>query len=242
MALGALLWVAGNVLWLTEHPLSTLALWWAVFLIVTIAGERLELGRMIPQGRISSFIYFAGISILLMGLLATLFRYGLAVRVIAVGLLFLAFWLFRYDLASRTIRSKGVTRYIAACMLLGYFELSVAGLIGLFYGGVRVGPIYDAFLHSMFLGFVVSMIFGHAPIIFPGVTGRQIRYHPAFYIHLVLLHLSLLLRVGSDLSSWHIGRQWGAMLNAIALLVFLGNTFFGMRGQRAQQQAGSLTS
>lgn len=45
-----------------------------------------------------------------------------------------------------------------------------------------------------------------------------------FYSHLVLLHLSLLLRVGGDLAIWLPARQWGGLLNVIALLLFLANT------------------
>jgi hypothetical protein len=52
------------------------------------------------------------------------------------------------------------------------------------------------------------MIFGHAPIIFPALTGRAVRFSRFFYVYLFLLHLSLLLRQIGDLSSWSSGRMW----------------------------------
>src|SRR5690606_29575147 len=46
-AIGALLWVVGNIGWLVGWPLPVVVPWWSGFLIVTIAGERLELSRML---------------------------------------------------------------------------------------------------------------------------------------------------------------------------------------------------
>jgi hypothetical protein len=73
------------------------------------------------------------------------------------------------------------------------------------------------------------MIFGHAPIIFPAILGTPINFHPAFYLQLILLHLSLALRVIGDLALWNAGRQWGGLLNEIAILLFLGMTIYSVR-------------
>ena len=43
------------------------------------------------------------------------------------------------------------------------------------------------------------MIFGHAPIILPAVTGLRVRYSAVAYVPLALLHFSLLLRIAADL-------------------------------------------
>ena len=61
------------------------------------------------------------------------------------------------------------------------------------------GPTYDAMLHTIFLGFVFSMIFAHAPIILPTITGLALPFQNIFYLHAALLHLSLMLRVAGDL-------------------------------------------
>ena len=93
--------------------------------------------------------------------------------------------------------------------------------MSLVYGGVVAGPHYDALLHALFLGFVFTMILGHGPIIFPAIIGRPVPYHPVFYTPLCLLHASLLLRVGGDVLGWQVGHQWGGLLNAVAILLFL---------------------
>jgi hypothetical protein len=141
-----------------------------------------------------------------------------------VGLVVLALWLGRYDIARRTVRGHGLTRYIAAGLLAGYVWMLVAGALAMAFGAVTAGPRYDALLHSMFLGFVMSMIFAHAPIILPAVTGLSVPYRRAFYAHLALLHVALVLRVASDLLGWTDGRQWGGLMSVFAILLFMGNT------------------
>ena len=95
-------------------------------------------------------------------------------------------------------------------------------------GAQYAGPFYDAMLHIVFVGFVISMIFGHAPIIFPAIVQVRLIFQPAFYIHLLLLHLSLLLRVAGDLASLQTVRQWGGLLNEVAILLFLVLTGYAL--------------
>ncbi|MBI5082664.1 MAG: hypothetical protein HZB17_15380, partial [Chloroflexi bacterium] len=72
------------------------------------------------------------------------------------------------------------------------------------------------------LGFVFSMIFGHAPIIVPAIIGIQIPYQSKFYVPLVLLHASLIMRVVGDVIFNPTIRAWGGLLNEIAIILFLG--------------------
>src|ERR1700674_1623401 len=51
MAMGALAWTAGNVQWLAGAPLFRVVFWWLAFLVLTIAGERLELNRVLRPTR-----------------------------------------------------------------------------------------------------------------------------------------------------------------------------------------------
>ncbi len=85
------------------------------------------------------------------------------------------------------------------------------------------GPRYDAMLHAIFLGFVFSMIFAHAPIILPTITGLALPFQSAFYLHAGLLHLSLALRVAGDLAQLLWLQRWGGLLNVAAVLFFLVN-------------------
>jgi hypothetical protein len=224
MALGALLWLVGNMLWLSGWPIYSVVLWWMGFLTLTIAGERLELNRVLRlSGEVQQLFLFA-IGLFLLGVLISLYSFDLGMRLAGVGMVALALWLLRYDIARYTVRKSGLTRFIAVCLLSGYVWLGIGGLLGVFYGGVTAGLPYDAILHTVFVGFVISMIFGHAPIIFPAVLGKPINFSPLFYSHLVLLHLSLLLRVVGDIMTWLPARQWGGLFNVVAILLFMANT------------------
>ncbi len=240
MGLGALLWLTGNGLWLSGAPIFRVVAWWAGFLILTIAGERLELGRvLLPRQRVRQL--FVGIVVLFVaGLLLSLVTFGAGLRLAGLTLVALGAWLLRYDIARRTIRRPGLTRFIAACLLPGYVWLMVGGLFWLWQGGqYMAGPYYSIMLHTIFLGFVFSMIFGHAPIIIPALVGAPLAYSPLFYLHLVLLHISLALRVASEWLLWLPGRRWGGLLNMAAVLLFMGVTAVAViRGQQKRASKG----
>ena len=222
MALGALLWLVGNGLWLVVWPLAQVVPWWSGFLVLTIAGERLELSRVLRLSVPQHVLFLLAVSIVLAGLLLLATAFASGVRLIGVGMVVLAWWLLQYDIARRTVQQTGLTRFIAVCLLSGYVWLGVGGALTWRFAGIVAGPYYDAMLHTVFVGFVFAMIFGHAPIIFPAILGRTTSpYHPALYGPLLLLHASLLLRVTGDLMGWWPGRQWGGLLNALAVLLFL---------------------
>lgn len=224
MALGAGSWLAGNLLWLAGKPLYHSAPWWMAFLVLTIAGERLELSRVMRLTRANIVAFVGLVGLLVLGLVVCLYDYTIGMRLLGVASIGLAGWLLRYDVIHRTLRLTGLSRYMAVCLALGYGWLGISGGLALAYGGVKAGLAYDAILHAVFLGFVFSMIFAHAPIILPSIVGLQIGYTPLFYGHLALLHGSVLLRVAGDIGAWHAARRWGAMLNALVLLAFLANT------------------
>ncbi|HEX6387312.1 MAG TPA: hypothetical protein VF177_21810 [Anaerolineae bacterium] len=222
MAAGAFLWLVGNGLWLVGWPVYRIVPWWAGFLILTIAGERLELARILRPGRNARIAFLVATALFLAGLLLSLLALDLGLRLSGFGLLALGLWLLRFDLARRTIRQKGLTRFIATCLLPGYVWLILGGVLWLIYGGQHTaGLIYDATLHVLFLGFVISMVFAHAPVIVPALLGTPVSYRPHFYLHLILLHLSLVIRVAGDLLGWLPGRRWGGLFNVVAMLLFL---------------------
>lgn len=215
LGLGALCWLIGDIFWAERRDIPQFVLWWGVFLVLTIAGERLELTRLLPLTRSARAAFLAPVVLLFIGL-------GLMQwRLIGASLVLLAAWLIRFDIARRTVHQEGLTRFTANCLLAGYVWLAVSGLLAVWFGLQTYGVYYDAILHSLFLGFVFSMIFGHALIIFPAVLRISIPYHRILYIPLVLLHLSLALRVASDLAYWGVGRMWGGALNVTAVLSFL---------------------
>jgi hypothetical protein len=222
MALGALLWLVGNAYWLAGGPVAQVVPWWSGFLGLTIAGERLELSRLRRLSGLHHILFVLAVGVWLAGLLLLGAGSASGGRVIGVGMVTLAAWLLQYDIARRTVRQTGLTRFIAVCLLSGYGWLGVSGGLTWRFAGILAGPYYDAMLHTIFVGFVFAMLFAHAPIILPAILGWSgPPYRPALYVPLLLLHVSLLLRVVGDLQGWGAGRQWGGLLNALAVLLFM---------------------
>lgn len=220
MGLGGVAWLVGNGLWLAGRPVAAAVPWWLGFLVLTIVGERLELSRVVQRSSRSHALFGLAVGLFSAGLLVSLGSFAAGVRLASLGLLALALWLGRYDVARRTVRRPGVTRFIAASLLLGYGWLAVGGLLGLRTGGATAGPAYDAWLHALALGFVFSMIFAHALLILPALSGLAVPFHPVLYGPTALLHLGLVLRLAGDLAAWLPGRQWGGLLNVVAVLWF----------------------
>jgi hypothetical protein len=242
-ALGAAAWLLGNLLWLSGAALSRVAPWWMGFLVLTIAGERLELSRLLQLTRWSRALFRALVVVMLASLALGLFDPFNGSRLFGVGLFGLALWLINNDLARHTARQRGLARFIGLALLSGYVWLAVSGLLSLGYGVVASGPAYDAVLHTVFLGFAFVLLFAHAPIIIPAVTGRSIPYRPVFYTHLGLLHVSLALRLGGGLAGSAAAWQWGGLLNVVAVLLFLVNTaraaWEGLRKAPPRDSAGA---
>src|SRR5574342_899549 len=225
MTLAALLWVAGTALWQLGFPIYRVTPWWAGFLVLTIAGERLELSRLLPVSSWDRTQFLLATAVFVSGLVLSLGPFVTGIRFSGAGLLGLAFWLLRHDIAWQTLRRPAGPRFMALCLISGHIWLAVAGALWLaFAQGFAAGPYYDAMLHAVFLGFVFSMIFGHALIILPAVLGVALPFRRAFYAHWGLLHLSLLFRVAGDLATWPAGQQWGGLGNAAAILLFIANS------------------
>jgi len=226
MALGAASLLVGNILYVLYIPIFELVPWWAAFPMLTIFGERLELNRIMRPPKQAQQL-FATIIFLWIGALAlTHFDRYLGWFFASFLLIGVAGWLIQYDVARRTIKSVAWTRYSAISLLTGYGWLILTGLFGLWRGFPTAGPIYDGLLHMIFVGFVFSMIFAHASVIIPSLSGKLIPYHKYFYLPLILLHLFLLARVIGDIAWWPVVRKIGSYGNVLAILLFLGGIVF----------------
>lgn len=246
---GAALWFAGNALWLFRWPVFAVVPSWIGFLLLTIAGERLELNRLMSPSKASRRALLVAVLAALAGIAlaacgsyrggeitfderGTLFAsplYSWGVRVLGASLLALGAWLLSNDMARVTVRRAGLPRFMATALLLGYAWLVVAGALSLFSAGYVAGELYDGMLHTFFLGFTFSMIFAHGPVIFPAILDRPIEFRPALYAPLALLHLGLALRFVGDLTEgWNL-RPVGGLLNAVAILLFLATMAASLR-------------
>jgi hypothetical protein len=195
---GAGAWLAGGIALLLDAPAVP---WWIAFFVLTIAGERLELSRYRKR---SPWVRRSFGLLVLLSLLA-----AFAPRALGAVLALFALWLLAFDLARLTIRQDRLPRYVAACLLAGYAWLALGGAL------MALSVAYDAALHAIFIGFVLSMVFGHAPVILPAVLRVRYSYHPVLYLPLLALHLSLAVRVFASIPA-------GAWGNAAAIALFIG--------------------
>jgi len=208
LAAGAACALAGNVLVALGALPASVTGWWIAFFALTIGAERLELSRYMPRPRAAQWA-FAAIAALLVAA-----AFG-PERNTGVVLVALGVWLLAFDIARKTVRGAGLARYIAACLLAGYAWLVLSGVL------FARAATPDAALHAFFVGFVFSMVFGHAPVIVPAVLRRALAYTPWFYLPLALLHLSLALRVGAGLAGADVLRATGSAGNALAIALFI---------------------
>jgi hypothetical protein len=224
MGLSTLLWLIGNCLWITGSPIRMVVFLWMGFLVLMIAGERLEITRIIQFSSRVKATFVVAVGIYILGLLVRAFLPETGVHLLGLGMIAVMMWLMRYDIAWRSLRISGLPRFMAACLISGYVWLGISGAIIAVTNGATSGLIYDAALHALFLGFVFSMIFAHAPVIFSAILNLPVTYKSRFYIHLALLDLTLVIRILGDLNGWADVREAGGFLNVLVILLFLAST------------------
>jgi hypothetical protein len=221
-AFGAVLAVGSLALWLGGVPVSHLLPWLAGFVVLTIAGERLELARIAMGAGAGTRLLLLTTGVVV-GVVASLLWPEVGHPLFGLALLAMTGWLARHDVARVTIRATGLTRFMAASMIAGYLWLAVAGATWTLAGPAYGGTTYDVVIHAVFLGFTISMIMAHAPVILPAVLRRPLPYHPALLVPAALLQGSLLLRLwigdGYDVEA---ALRTGGVLNVVALLGFVG--------------------
>jgi hypothetical protein len=218
LAVAAGCWVIGNALWMRGDPLAAASGWWVAFLILTIAAERLELSRLLSPSAARQAILIAAVALVLVGAARSELA-SLPAIIFGSGMIVLAAWLFDNDIARRTIRGGGQVRFTATCMLAGYAWLAIAGAILVVTAG-RLS--YDAAIHAVTIGFVLSVVFGHAPIIVPGITGLRIAFHVYAYAALAILEGSALLRLAGDFSESGNLRMMSGIVAIVALAGYAG--------------------
>lgn len=201
LALGALCLLAANAWLAIDQAVERALPLWIAFFALTIGGERLELSRLSPVPPAARKAF--GVLSAAVGLAAAA-GWGAMLGAILVVV---AAWLGRYDLAVRTVRARGITRYIALCLLSGYVWLALAGAL------LALGAARDGALHAFFLGFVFAMVFGHAPVILPAVLRVALPYRPVFYAPLAALHAGVLLRF--------FAAEPAALVSAAAIALFI---------------------
>ncbi|WP_198030373.1 hypothetical protein [Actinomyces sp. S4-C9] len=187
------------------------------YIVLTIASERVELAALTMKGA-SHILAIFTLPLTLLPIGTLIWPY--AVRPFGATLTLLAIWLLKADIVRKTIRTTGLYRYNAAALATGYIWLIAAGLTWICVGKITSGATYDLTIHATFIGFGMSMIMAHAPVIFPAVIARPLPYHPVLWAPLALLQLGLIIRFAGYLTAnsaaWHLG----AIINIAAILLF----------------------
>lgn len=227
---GAIFAAGAALMWLGHMAMPVLTPWLMGFVVLTIAGERLELARVAMVESTPSLILLAIFSC---GLVAVVLWPVPGYPIAGVALLLITGWLMYHDIARRTITGNGLPRYMAAAMLAGYFWLVVASVVWMLGAVPLSGASYDAAVHAVFLGFTMSMIFAHAPVILPAIARRPLPYHPVFWVPLLTLHISVVIRLWwGDAHASEALRQTGGVLNVVAIILFAAIVIPRMRGRR----------
>lgn len=233
MLLGAIAWVGAAALWLTGSGPVHITPLLAGFLVLTIVGERLELSRLsLPSGA-SRRRLLSLVGLFVVGIAVARWWRDAGLLLGGLGLLGQVGWLLRYDIARRTIRRSGLPRFAAICMLGAYAWLAVSGALWVAIGlGARGPLLHDALVHALFLGFVLSMVMGHAPIILPALLRIPLAFRPMAYGPLALLHVSVAVRIIADLAGSYWWRELALHGNVAALLAFVVLTIVAARRGR----------
>lgn len=218
LLVSALAWWTGNLLAATATgAFEAVIAWWFAFVVLTIAAERLEMTRLMRRHPAAQPVFFAIVALLLAGAAVTVATPRAGGLLYGAALVALAAWLLQFDIARRTVHAQGLSRYMAVCLLGGHAWLLVAGVAWI---ATTLGaPARDVALHALGLGFVISMVMGHAPVILPAVARVKLAFGWPFYLPLAGLHASLLWRFAGGAID-PAARTAGAAANAGAIVLF----------------------
>ena len=203
----------------TGVHVSQIVGWLACYMILTICGERLELSRLtMARNRALSALCLAVVAALLVSVVSP----AIGWRVLGVVLIGLAVWLCHHDVARGGLRRGGQAAYIGTLLMIGYLWLATAGIVCTIQRPPTSRNGYDAVVHSLFLGFTMGMILGHAPIILPAVLQVRLEWTTWFWLPAFLLEASLLVRIGiGDGLDRSAAVQAGGTVNVLSLLTLV---------------------
>lgn len=234
-AAGAGVAVAAALTWAAGVAPALLVPMLASYLVLTIAGERLELARIANFGPGPERSLLVSAFALAVLSTLTLVVPAIAVPLSGLALAVIVLWLARYDVVRSTARLRGLPRYTAVCLIIGMGWLALASAGWMLGGAQSDGPIFDATTHAIMVGFVMTAIMAHAPLILPAVLRVSIPYHPALYVPVALLSVTLAVRV---LFGDAAGLTWALRvggIGSIAALVLFAVTVIVVATRRAAQ-------
>jgi hypothetical protein len=216
---GAASWFIGNLLVFQTGLIAAGSTWWIGFLLFTIVGERLELSQFLPVPSWSKNALKSLLVLFTLGLIIPFHAWGN--EIMGISALLISAWLLFFDMAKVAARKPAQFRYIGIGLRVGYAWLGLHGLV--LMGLENHSLFYDLLLHTFFLGFTFSMIWAHAPIIFPTIFGiRETPYHPILWVTWALFQISLAGRILFSLTEGYELRKAFGVGNGYLILIHFG--------------------
>lgn len=236
LSVGAVFQVIAHIVYALTLSYPMAFAGWMLYLLFTIVGERLNLSRFLPVTQNQYYALYLWLGTVLTG---SLLYHTKGSFLVGVGLIGIAQWLLRNDIIGITINKKGHYRFLAYSLLLGYSWLAITGIVS--FLPTPTPNLYDALLHSFFIGFILSMILAHAPIIFPSLLHLSFKpFHPILFVWLGLLHFSLLARLLGDFSSNIQLRKIAGLTNGVAFLAYLLSIIFLIINQLKHEKSNKV--
>ena len=216
---GSASWFVGNFLAWQTGLIASGSTWWIGFLLFTIVGERLELSQFLPVPFWSTNALKSLLALFTLGLIIPFHTWGN--EIMGISALLISVWLLTFDMAKVAARKTDQFRYIGVGLRVGYIWLGLHGMILL--GLENHALYYDLMLHTFFLGFTFSMIWAHAPIIFPTIFGiRETPYHPILWITWTAFQVTLSGRIlASLLDAMDLRKIFGVANGYLILIQFI---------------------
>lgn len=220
-----------------------------LFPIIFVLGERVELTSLATKSSSNRFLpalYLAAAATALFGFGAWFPDTTADSAALAFGLIGFTFGFFL--LKERSAHSRIVVlpfqTYVRRHVQLAYAWGLAGSVFGIAYSLSPLFVFYDAFIHSLALGFIGLMFLAHGPIILPMVTRRQFDNAKLSFAPLVVLMLALVMRIGSGLALLYSGDSLlnlsvavSGWLVLLAVAAFFGEIFRGTRSSQEQSLA-----
>lgn len=197
--------VGGFMLPVDNYPLILQML---LFPVIFVLGERVELSKFqffkwkqlvnrVVQSLLAVTVALTFISAALWN---SAISHSLPFLTAALGCLLAASAItFAIERGRKLSRAKTILQYyVDKGIMVAYFWLFLGLLLFLLRINGMTG-LYDGAIHSIALGFVVTFIFAHGPVIFPTVMGRNVNINRLSFRPLLSLTISNCLRVFGDM-------------------------------------------
>ncbi len=193
------------------YPATFYVYSWVGFIVCFICGERMDMLQISRPSSLSRLAAFASPAAALAGVILV------RKELMALFFLLLLLAVTRHDLAIRMYRRPGFSRFLSIGVITAYAWLTAAVPIW------TLSSSWDAMLHTIFLGFVGTMILAHGPVVLPAVLKIKHFFSPLLYIPFIILQTSTILRIWSGVfirvDAWALSGL--ATISAVAIYVLL---------------------